>query len=417
MKLGIISLVSDIHDPEAAVKASKPLLDVLKDSFSLMSISAQQSELVDLPIVLIETGGTEHKFKAIASLLKHSGKPVTLLATGSNNSLPAAMEILTWLNDNDFKNSLLLHGPTDLLLEYIKKRAQDIDILFMLKKTRIGVIGKPSDWLIAGAVDDHAVFLRWGVRLVDIPLEAVEDNAQDVSDAEAAEVILPLPAFQRDVDRAGLLKATKIYLGVKKTLRDYELSALTLRCFDLLQSLKTTGCLALSMLNDEGVTAGCEGDVQAAFTMVLNRLITGKPSFMANPSRIDVTKNTVTAAHCTVPTSMVESFGFRTHFESGIGVGIAGKFTEEMPIYVSKVGGTGLDRFYCDDGNIISHKASENLCRTQLTVKMKHGVNYFLTTPLSNHHIFAAGKQARRFKEVMALVGAKNVAADLWIRA
>lgn len=411
MKIGIISLVSDVHDPATVSRASDSILSQLKQQFHLEDIEERAIKDVEFPVVLIKTGGTEHRFKKLAHLFEESGKPVTLLATGSNNSLPAAMEILSWLNQKGFKNNLLLHGSIQLLERNIRKRAADIEILNTFTQTRIGAVGKPSDWLIASAVDYEKVKQRWGVTIQDISLEEVIENAAKVSEKDAAEVLptLPLAQYKREVTPKDMVDAAKIYLAMKKVISDYLLTTLTLRCFDLLKPLGTTGCLALSRLNDEGIVAGCEGDMPALFTMLVDRCITGKPAFMANPSQIDIEKRKLTVAHCAVPMSIVQSFGIRTHFESGIGVGIAGKFSEETPMTVSKIGGTQLDRFYVSEGNIVTHRQSEELCRTQLTLKMEKGMDYFLNDPLGNHHIFSTGKHARRFKEVMALVGAVQV--------
>jgi L-fucose isomerase-like protein len=172
-----------------------------------------------------------------------------------------------------------------------------------------------------------------------------------------------------------------------------------------LEPLDNTGCLALARLNDEGIPAGCEGDIPALFTMIVNRLITGNAAFMANPSRIDVESNCITMAHCTVPMSMVKSFGFKTHFESGKGVGIAGKL-KKGPVTVSKIHGHMLDHFYVGEGFVTKNTESEGLCRTQIVIKLDRGVNTFFNGPLGNHHIINNGRQANRFKEVMALFDA-----------
>lgn len=410
MKIGIIPLVSDVHDPAAVNAASAGILKAFEQTFEVMEIEARRAGEVDVPVVLIKTGGTEHKFKDIIPTLTESKKPVTLLSTDTNNSLPAAMEILAWLNRNNFKNSLLLHGPVEMLIQKLRTRASDIDILNRLRHTRLGVIGQPSDWLIASNVDYQKVSRRFGIQLKDIPLTEVIRLVSEVSGDEAFAAVgqLPVPEYSK-VDETEILKAAKIYLALKTVINNHGLNAVTLRCFDLLGALDSTGCLALSKLNDEGIVAGCEGDIPAAFTMLIDQMITGKPSFMANPSRIDTRENLLTVAHCTVPFGIVDSFGYKTHFESGIGVGIAGRFDGKSTVTVSKIGGEELEFFYTAQGTLLPHQPSENLCRTQMTLSLKDDINYFLTSPLGNHHIFSSGGHAGRFKEVMALLGNRPV--------
>lgn len=408
MKIGIISLVSDVQGSDAINRASAPIINELKKSFDLEEIDIQDNRLVDLPVIFIKTGGTEYKFKQIAPKLAESGKPITILSTGSNNSLPAALEILSWANNEGFKNNLLLHGSTELLKEKLEKRILDVRFMDELKRIKIGVMGKPSDWLIASDVDYEKVMSRWGVSLLDIELEEVIENIEKFYDSNETEIshFFSNAQFTRGVDQKDIINGAKIYMGIKKTVSDYGLSALTLRCFDLLEHFNNTGCLALARLNDEGIPAGCEGDIPALFTLIINRLITGKPGFMANPSQIN--GNCIIMAHCTVPMSMVDTFGLRTHFESGKGVGIAGKF-KKGPVTISKIGGSQLGQFYVDEGTIYANSESEELCRTQITIKINKGIDYFLNSPLGNHHIICNGNHAERFEEVMILFSALKV--------
>jgi L-fucose isomerase-like protein len=409
MKIGVVSLVSDVHDPRSLDRVSAPIINALKESFDLEEIETGDLARVDLPLVFIKTGGTEHKFVNIAPMLEKTGKPVTLLAGDSNNSLPAALEILSWANMKGLKNCLLLHGSIEVLKKKLAKRIADVKLMDTLKSTVIGLLGKPSDWLIASDVDYKQVKERWGVSIVEIEMEEVTGNIDKFSESGAIEIqsAFPNAQFKEGVTLKNIADAVKIYMGIKKTISDYGLSALTLRCFDLLTPLNNTGCLALARLNDEGIPAGCEGDIPALFTMIIDRLITGKPSFMANPSLIE--DDRVTLAHCTIPMSIVESFGFKTHFESGIGVAVAGKL-KEGPVTISKIGGPALDRFYVDKGTLTENTESEALCRTQIVVKPAHGTDYFLSTPLGNHHVISEGNHTERFIEVMSLTAARPAA-------
>jgi hypothetical protein len=40
----------------------------------------------------------------------------------------------------------------------------------------LGIIGKPSDWLISSAADKETVFRRFGISLIDIPMKEVLDT-------------------------------------------------------------------------------------------------------------------------------------------------------------------------------------------------------------------------------------------------
>ena len=174
----------------------------------------------------------------------------------------------------------------------------------------------------------------------------------------------------------------------------------TLRCFDLLTSVRNTGCLALAKLNAEGYVAGCEGDVPAMLTMMIARSLFGISGFQANPSRINPETGEMLFAHCTIPLDMVERYEYDTHFESGIGVAIRG-FMKEGPVTIFKVS-ADLSRHFIAEGHLVENQSKPDLCRTQQVIRLadKHQTAYFLTNPIGNHHIILPGRHKLLLEEI-----------------
>jgi L-fucose isomerase-like protein len=165
----------------------------------------------------------------------------------------------------------------------------------------------------------------------------------------------------------------------------------------LLEIYKNTGCLGLSLLNDEGIVAGCEGDIPALISMVILHYLTDEPVFMANPASINIDKNEVILAHCTLPLNMPDKFYLKTHFESGLGVGIKGDIREgEATIF--KLSGDGKN-YFVSSGEIIENLNRKNLCRTQIRLKMNENVKYFLQDSIANHHLICKGDYSKLVKE------------------
>jgi len=152
-----------------------------------------------------------------------------------------------------------------------------------------------------------------------------------------------------------------------------------------------SGCYSLSYLNNkEDFVAGCEGDIPATFTMLLSKLLTGTPAFMANVASIDQELNTAVFAHCTIPTSITEKYEITNHYETGMSVGVRGKLplTE---VTVVKVFGENLGIYWVSGGTIIDNLVNDKGCRTQIRVAMDEPVDYFLEESLANHHIIVLG--------------------------
>ncbi len=202
---------------------------------------------------------------------------------------------------------------------------------------------------------------------------------------------------EKEFDSKLIDGALKIYSGFKAIVNKYKLDGITVRCFDLLEIYKNTGCLGLSLLNDEGIVAGCESDVPALISMTILHLLTDESVFMANPSSIDIDKNEIILAHCTLPLNMSDEFHLKTHFESGMGVGIKGDIKEgEATIF--KLSGDGKE-YIISGAEILENLNRENLCRTQIRVRMDEVVKYFLQGSIGNHHLICKGDYSKLVKE------------------
>jgi len=271
-----------------------------------------------------------------------------------------------------------------------------------LEHTTLGVVGDPSDWLIASDVDRDVVLDRLGVSLQYIPMEELLEEYSSLEDEVLASrdaVGTAYNGLPSNVKEA-IPGAYRIYKALKTIATNYGLSGLTIRCFDLLTAVHNTGCLALARLNSEGIVAGCEGDIPAMLSMMIGRAVTGVSGFQANPSSIDPESGEMVFSHCTVPLNMVSSFGLDTHFESGIGVGIRG-YIPEGPVTVFKLAGD-LSRHFVCEGELLRNEAKPDLCRTQVVLRLPaESSKYFLTDPIGNHHIILPGHCAAEIEELL----------------
>jgi L-fucose isomerase-like protein len=326
-----------------------------------------------LSLIYVRTGGTEGIFlRLLPMLMEKSRQPFYLLTSGKSNSLAASMEILSYLRQKGIRGEIL-HGSNAYINQRIQVLARVEKARRQLNGCRLGVIGKPSDWLISSGADYGVVRERLGIELVDIPMQELLDAVDGCT----------------------------IYDGLKKMISSHQLNGFTLRCFDLLTAIKNTGCLALAQLNSEGYVAGCEGDVPAMLSMMIARSLTGVSGFQANPARINPDTGEMLFAHCTIPLDMVESYELDTHFESGIGVGVRG-YMKEGPVTLFKLSGD-LGRHFVAEGTLMRNTAEPDLCRTQQVIQLSDPsqATYFLTNPIGNHHIVIPGHVGSLLEELL----------------
>ena len=111
---------------------------------------------------------------------------------------------------------------------------------------------------------------RWGIEYVDIPLERIYEQFKHITDDQVGHhaQLYHLALACREGTPENLIKAMRLYRAIKRSVGEENLEALTVSCFKLIEQIDTTGCVALSLLNDDGIIAGCEGDLQSVFTLL-----------------------------------------------------------------------------------------------------------------------------------------------------
>ena len=393
--VAIYTLTSELHDPEATNAVTQEFLSTISQDYELKGSNYSDYGSACLNLIYVRTGGTEGIFRRLLPELQgKSNRPFYLLTSGKSNSLAASMEILSYLQQHHIEGEII-HGSTAYINQQIALLQQVEKAHKTLLGSRLGIIGKPSDWLISSIADKEQIMAKLGIELVDIPMQALFDAINKQDDKTNTE------NADGDTIQKSLPGAERIYQALKDVVVQYRLQGFTLRCFDLLTTIKNTGCLALAKLNAEGYVAGCEGDVPAMLTMMIVRSLFGISGFQANPANINPEAGEVLFAHCTIPLDMVEHYEYDTHFESGIGVGIRG-YMKEGAVTIFKVSGD-LSRHFIAEGTLVHNQAKPDLCRTQQVIQLtdKNLVQYFLTNPIGNHHIIMPGHQKELLEKIL----------------
>ncbi len=354
------------------------------------------------PVFFIETGGTEEIFKSKFNEYK---EPFYILATDANNSLPASLEIATFLRKNN-KKFQIFHGKPEEVRELLK--SDEIEKIsgnsrgFLkfegLKNMRLGVIGKPSDWLIASETNYEEVKEKFGATLVDIPSEELVSLSKSVK--EKVDPVIFENLINEKVDKETLEGALKIYSALREIIVKYNLNGITVRCFDLLDTVKNTSCLALAMLNKDGYIATCEGDIPTMLSMAIVKRAFNESSFQVNPSYLNLKERYGYFAHCTLPLDMCLSYSFDTHFESGIGLGVKGRLNLGK-VTVFKMN-ANLKDYEIFEGSIVQNLHKNNLCRTQVKISFNEDINSMFTSPNGNHLVIFYGAHKDELVKILS---------------
>ena len=450
MQINLSLISSSLHNITELSQKRMEVIEALKalgdvsifknSSPASCGIESATGQVVNVAYIL--TGGTESLFiKLFGENCSRLGN-ITIISDAYHNSLAASQEICTWLYDNGVQHRHIhipLHSPDATLnrlptllcavspapqrtechsevaatsaeaataeaagIEAASTEAASADALVKaLGGCTIGLIGEASPWLIASGIDKEALSERCGVSFREISIGTLADEYLKYRElwknhtlsagarAELDEVLCRFScSLEGDRTTEDLSDAAIMYLALASICKEEHLDAVTVKCFDLLSSCKTTACLALALLNDNGVIAGCEGDIPSICTMLAIYKALGRPSFMANPASIDSDNLSIDFAHCTIPTVMVESCTLPSHFESGIGIGING----EVPLgnyTLCKLSGKTLERSLICNGRLVKGEYLSNRCRTQVRFifESKAEFDAFCKARVGNHII------------------------------
>ena len=386
-KIEVLTHASSLHDAAELNALKSDLLDDLRGTaqFDIEEVKKPSGEC--LAVILVLTGGVERDvLKTVAQL----PSPSILIAHPGHNSLPASLEILARIR-RDGGEGRILFGDAASIVPELQLELVLASAWKALRFSRIGLVGEPSEWLIASDVDSAFLKGRLAVDLITVDIKELMDNIRSskVSRKELA-------AFTREAkaiigpNPEDIREAITVYRGLRTLVDEYRLAACSVRCFDLVTDMHTTGCYALSRLNDEGVPAGCEGDLQSLFSLYIASLLSGQVAFMGNIASVDTENQIVGLAHCMCPLSMAMHYTVYTHFESDLGIGISGEFPEGT-YTMFRLGGERLDHLFVREGTLEDSEFRNDLCRTQLRLRISEPVDELLHSPLGNHHILIPG--------------------------
>ena len=356
--------------------------------------------------MLVGTGGTEAEILRLHAVRQATapGDPLLLVTHPAHNSLPAALEALARLRQDGARGRIVhLPGPDDApALARLSAAIDDLRAFRRLHRSRIGLVGAPSDWLVASVPSAEAVRRTWGPETVAVDLDGVLEATAEAADARTTALAASFgtgATATREPDAGAVRQAAGVFGALEDLAAGQRLDAVAVRCFDLVTRRGTSGCLALAELNDRGTVAACEGDLASAVAMLWVRELLGTASWMANPVHADPGSGLLRLAHCTIPRSLVAGFELRSHFESGKGVALAGSLPPG-PVTLVRLGGRALEQAFVAEGHAVPATPREDLCRTQVDVTLAPGeVAELLARPLGNHLVLVPGNWAARLRD------------------
>lgn len=194
-----------------------------------------------------------------------------------------------------------------------------------LQQSRIGCLGPLVTGFDHLAVDEAQIKSRLGTTISRVhALEEITGPAKKMPDSRIESEIDRIlseghPGSQ--VSQQSLMQFARLNLALNDFALENGYDALAISCWTRLQKLMgVVACGPISRLNEAGIIAACEADVDGAIGMLVDRAISGKPATLVDLVSLDMDDQSLNVWHCgPAPRSMADSNGvtWDQHFDIG----------------------------------------------------------------------------------------------------
>lgn len=253
----------------------------------------------DVLMISIATWSEDHH---LLDLLSYVDMPLILRAYPAfdTGSLCCAHQISAVFRDIG-KTCDFVYGDADdkQCVKEIKTIATAYALKNSMARTRVGALGGRVKGMTEIAYDEFAIKEKLGARVVNIDESEMTDKVAKITDEQAQALLEEkknqLSCCKISATKESMLESMKFYKAMKDLANEYQLQALSVKCYTTYMGKV---CLGYSLLAEEGVVGSCEGDVTNALTMKLLYDLSGKPINNTDLLYPDEKANTILFAHC-----------------------------------------------------------------------------------------------------------------------
>lgn len=176
----------------------------------------------------------------------------------------------------------VVHPLSKAFAQNLKEFAAICRVVKGMKRFNLGCIGARTTAFKTVRFDE-VTLQRYGINVESFDLSELVDFVNKKKDDDK-EVLAKLKRLENYADfskvpAANKLTLAKISVVIDDYIRDYHLDAITLRCWNEMETiLRVCPCVLISELNDRGIVCSCEIDLTSAITMRAMALASEKPT-------------------------------------------------------------------------------------------------------------------------------------------
>jgi len=260
----------------------------------------------------------------------------------------------------------------------LERAASLLRVIPLLRRSR--VLASPPFKGTPEAYTPEKVKQCLGVEMVAIAdgrYDEVMANVDENAAKEVAKQWLDEAEGIIEPNQEDVLKAARASLTLDQLIAENRIDGL---CVGTCMGWLSRGfpCLGFSRLNDRGIPAACDGDMDCLLTMLIFQHALNLPGFLGNAGGVDTAKNAFHLSHCSAPLKMEGPAGtksaylLRRHAEVRGGAVTEVHYRIGQKVTFTKL--VHLDTLLVFTGKIIDvpkvPKGQERGCRTELVAEV-----------------------------------------------
>jgi len=236
----------------------------------------------------------------VQDVLEYVSKPIITwgLPSVNSGSLCGIQQLDSVLNELN-RTYFFIYGDMDDedIYNKILTISKAASLYDLLKFSSFGLIGYRTSGMTEVTFDEIGLKKKIGPKIIhiswDVFLKEVEKI--DINEAKRNWKKISEKVGKVSNDERFGIYSMKIYEALKKFIKQYSLKGFAVECYpDHMGEF----CLPISLLADEGIVGGCEGDINSTVAMYIISELTGMPVHNTDFLYIYEKENAILYSHC-----------------------------------------------------------------------------------------------------------------------
>jgi len=256
---------------------------------------------------------------------------------------------------------------------------------------------------------------KLGVQLEVVPRKKLMGRYNGLTDAEHVKATALARQLITEAQQGGrprpnyaeIEEAARFFLAMRAMIAECKACAATIACRDFRTEKLLVPCVALTLLQEHGIPACCQVDIDAVLTMVLFKWAIGLVSFMGGAEAED---DRLKVSHCVLSRKMNGSAACQPYYLAGYhrnksGPTIHTSLPAGQPVTVARLT-RNLERLLIAQGKVVECRDEPGRCRNMLVIQVGN-VQKLMTMVrgIQYHLVVACGHYLPRMRDLATKAG------------